>query len=232
MNKQILDVELFVNECLKKEQEKRSNRERSGKFSPSLFGGCYRRQIWNRLKIEGTNLPDERTLRVFKCGHLFHDFVQNLIPEKQTEVRIEEDDVLGFADIVLLACVVEVKSQHSRAFWYMEKEDYSIEIKKRGNILQNMYYCLRLGKPYGILCFISKDDLCIKQFLLRLEDWEDEVNKELEKLRFFWAKSILPEAEPRLYPDKNNKPVECKYCNFYDLCQKTGKETRSFSDGS
>ena len=118
-------IQKLINDKLLAEQNKRKDRVRSGMWSPSSFGRCYRLQYWNRKNEPQSNPPDERALRVFKVGHFFHDFVETIIkdqhPQAETEVLVKKDDVLGFADIVLPDEVIDIKSQHSKSFWYMEK---------------------------------------------------------------------------------------------------------------
>ena len=217
-------VQTLIDEELSKSRS--TPRKRSGKFSPSSFGRCIRSQVWNRADVKKTNDVDERMLRVFKVGHLFHDFVQSVIvtndPTIQTEVKVEEDDVIGFADIVTEEGVVDIKTVHSGAFHYM-KDD--ISESKKPNILQVAYYARKLGKGKFSLCFVSKDDLCIKEVAFVLNDrWEKELDWELKTLRLAWM--MYPEkltpAIPRAYCDKNGKSKECAYCSYKTLCESKG----------
>lgn len=210
-----------IDDYLLAKQAERSKRERSGCFSPSLFGRCFRAQYWNRKNEPQTNPPDLRALKIFACGDLFHDFVQNMLPPHQNEVLIKVDpDILGFADIVGDNFVADLKSQHSRAFWYMLKSDYNIEVEKLPNILQVVYYASRLNKPIAKLVFISKDDLCIEERDFVVDKFLPKLEEEIATLRDLWAKDILPEAKPRCYNRK-----ECSYCGFLDICNKTeGKQ--------
>lgn len=215
-------IQKLIDECLAKEQESRSQRVRSGLWSPSLFGRCYRAQYWNRKDEPVTDPPDARVLRIFKAGKLFHDFVQKLITEQhlniQTEVKVLTEDICGYADIVNDNCVWDIKSIHSKAFWYMDKQD--IAVTKFPHILQVMTYAIILKKPNTRLVYISKDDLCIREYgFIVNERWEEEVSNELKKLNEFWANEWLPPAEPRAYKGK-----ECQYCGFKTKCQETKGE--------
>lgn len=208
-----MKIEELVNQALQKKQDERKDRKRSGCFSPSQFGKCYRAQVWNRRNEKPSNPIDERTLRVFKAGQLFHDFVQKLIPDIETEVKCESEDVLGFADVVTKDTVIDLKSQHSRAFHYMCKETYDIAKERYSNWLQVAYYAMTLNKPYASLVYISKDDLCIKQFTMPVSKWVDEVKKELTNLRVYWGADETPPACPRAFGGK-----EAKYCLYRDRC--------------
>lgn len=200
----------------------KSDHKRSGKWSPSQFGGCLRKQFYHRKDEPQSNPPDSRSLRVFKAGDLFHDFVQSLLIDKgyQSEVLIETDDVKGFADLVNHDEVADIKSVHSKSFWYMTKTD-NIKEEKYHNWLQVMWYAIELKKQYARLVFVSKDDLCIQEYRLEVDNyWRKEVSKELDTLRKVWVEGVLPEAKPRLFgKDKNGTPKECSYCNWLDKCK-------------
>ena len=199
-------------------------KQRSGKWSPSSFGRCYRQQYWNRKDALKSNPPDTRTYRVFKAGRLFHDFVQGLLDGVETEVKVECEDVLGYADIVRDNEVVDLKSQHSKSFWWMKKKNADIRKEKYGNWLQLMYYVRELNKTFGRLVFISKDDLCIMEYVECINDWTDELDNELTALRYLWKKQELPPALPRCEPNAKGEYWECNYCDFKDKCKELEDE--------
>jgi hypothetical protein len=210
-------------------------RERSGKYSPSKFGACFRAQYWNRKNFPASNLPDARTLRVFKAGQLFETWVKNVLITENGEWHdcgaepIECEDVLGYADLIRDNEVADVKSQHSKSFWYMAKfKNDDIKKEKYHNWLQVMYYARELKKPFGRLIFISKDDLCIQEYVQPLDDyWLDELSTELRTLRNLWREDKLPAAEPRLFKKKDGTYSECDYCNFRDTCfEEQGKQLK------
>jgi len=194
-------------------QSRSKKRKSSGKISPSDLGRCYRYQYWHRKGEEATNPPDIISLRKFEAGKLFHDFVQNRLPEHDTEVLCETEDIKGFADIVGDNWVADIKSVHSFQFWHAEKSNYNIKEKKYQNILQLMCYAMLLGKPKGILVFVSKDDLAISEYEFNLAEWEHHLNIELGMIRRYWAGDVLPPTQPRAYDGK-----ECKYCIYRDKC--------------
>ena len=228
-------IQALVDEALKAENDK--PRKRSGKFSPSQFGKCVRAQVWNRADVQKTDEPEDRVLRIFKSGKLFHDFVQHVIAKNdtniQTEVKVEEDDVIGFADIVNGDTVYDLKTVHSGAFHYM-KDD--ISESKKPNILQVIYYAKMLQKQKATLVFISKDDLCLREYTFMVnERWLGEVDGELDDLRYYWGLyqgGALPAADPRAYKDKNGKCQECKYCAWKTLCDQTEKEEKEEKGGN
>jgi hypothetical protein len=202
-----------IDEALLAEQEARKDRVRSGKWKPSMLGRCYRAHYWARQSEPESNPVDTRTLRVFAAGKLFHNFVQGFLPNTQVEVKVEDDNIMGYADVVGDETVYDIKSQHSKAFWYSKKAGYDVKKEKFTNWLQVMLYAKMLGKKFGCLMFVSKDDLCIDEYVEALSDWEGEVDKELKALNDFWVAGVLPEAKPRAYNGK-----ECTYCSYLDKC--------------
>jgi len=221
-------IQTLIDEALAKKSDK--PRKRSGKFSPSSFGRCFRMQVWNRADEPKTDDSEARGLRVMKAGKLFHDFVQDVITENddsiQTEVKVEDEDVLGFADIVNGDTVYDLKTVHSGAFHWM-KDD--ISESKKPNILQCSYYACALEKAKATLVFISKDDLCLREYMFNMNDgWSRQVSDELSNLRYHWAafkgSGKLPVAEPRAFLDnKTGKFKDCQYCSWKTLCAETEK---------
>lgn len=214
-------IEQIIDESLVREP-----RKGSGKWSPSLFGRCYRLQYFNRKVEPQTSPPDKRTLRVFKAGNLFERFVKDLIIKEGNgwvdcgKEPIESEDVLGYADLKCDNEVADVKSQHSKSFWWMLKKNCDIKKEKYTNWLQVMYYTRELKKDFGRLIFISKDDLCIQEYVQPLNNyWLDMLGFELDMLRLLWRKQILPPAEPRCFMKKDGTSNECKYCSWSDKCK-------------
>ena len=216
-----MSLQKLIDDKLLQEYEKKQNRVRSGKWKPSNFGRCFLYQYWDRQNKPYSDKFDARTLRVFKAGQLFHDFGQQFLPEGQVEVEIETDDVKGFADYVSEDAVYDIKSQHSRSFWYMEKTDYDINKEKLGNILQVCYYAWRLNKKNGVLVFISKDDLCVAEYIFPVDKWVGKINEELNTLRGFWNSKIEPKKCGRAYGKDKKTGIsnECaKYCPYRTVC--------------
>lgn len=221
MNTSTLVTQL-IDQALAKEQASRANRERSGKFSPSMLGRCIRAQVYNKRNVPQSQPLDARTLRVFKCGQLFHDFVQQFLPEHQCEVPVDTDLIHGFADIVTEDAVWDIKSQHSQSFWYMEKSDYDIAKERYTNILQVTAYATILNRPKAMLLFLSKDDLTDALYEFDVSLWRPHVDAEFNTLwKYLDNTGALPLPEPRAYGvnKKTGEPNECmKYCPWRDIC--------------
>jgi len=214
--KKITQIEEMLNSFLAEKQAKYSNPDGEGKFRPSSFGSCFRAQLWKREGRKQDEI-DLRSLRVFEAGHIFHEFIQTKI-KGECEVTISDPagDITGHADIVTDDCVLDIKTQHSKSFWYMEKKDCDIAKEKRANWLQVAWYAMTLGRAFVSLVFVSKDDLCIAQYMDSTEHWHDAVNEEVETLRELWEKDHNDPAiaAPRSFPK------ECEYCAFSLQCDK------------
>ena len=215
-----MNIQNLIDKALKEKQDKKKERENSGKFVPSSFGRCFRYQVWRRQGTPPSNEPDERTLRVWEAGSIFHKWVEDLI-EADKEVKTETDDFLGFADIVTNDTVVDLKTVHSRMFWRMSKSDYDTTKEQMPHWLQVAFYGWQLGKDKISLCYISKDDLCINQYFQNTADWEDKLLWEIAKLQEYWEKKELPPAKGRAYGlTKEGKSKECEvYCPYRDKCR-------------
>lgn len=215
-----MNLNLLLNEYLTKESEKRVTRERSGKWSPSMFGRCFRAQYWNRKNIPQSNPVDAFTQRRFIAGDCVHDFIQKILPEHQSEVKVETEDVFGYADIVTDKKVIDIKSVMPFAYKYIDKEDFNVVEQKYHNVMQVMSYAYLLNKEEGQLSFVDMGTLDIREFNFKTLLWRERVEKELNTLRDYWVNNQTPPAEPRAFM-KDGKSKECEYCSFRETCKLT-----------
>ena len=220
-----MNIEQIINDHLAKKNEERNSRVRSGKYNPSKMGRCYKAQLMDRQDIEPSNPIDERGLRVLACGTHFHNWIQGMLPDHDTEVKIENDDFCGYADIVTEDMVIDLKSQHSNAWHWMTKEGYNFNDQKRHDIFQVTFYAMMLGKPMASLCYISKDDLCVYQRTFEIKHFIIEVENEISMLHHFWQEQNVPAPAGRAYgiDKKTGHSNECaKYCPYRDMCTEKG----------
>lgn len=221
-------LQKYANDAILAKQEAKKTYKGSGKWSPSSFGSCYRKQWWNRAKEEPSDPLSLLTLRKFACGNIFEDFVIRHIPDElQRQVLVETEDIKGFADVVTDNAVIDIKSISSKAFWWMNKSNYDIKKDKYGYILQVMTYAYFLNKEKGVLTFVSKDDLCIEEYEFHINAWEQDVLSEINHLK---SLKELPEGRARAMGGEENKlktgdkkyigqPMECKYCQWFSKCR-------------
>lgn len=190
----------------------------------SKIGSCMRGMYLERLGVEPDIGFDERTLRVFSCGRIFENWFVDLLRNRwdikiETQPRVENKElgVSGYADFVAeyggIKKVYEVKSKHSKAFWWMKKEGKPM----RQHEYQLWLYLYLLKIEQGLIIYLSKDDLSILEYPVELNDkeLEKEVMEQLELLNRAWREkdiSILP------LPDKDI--WQAKYCRWHTKCVK------------
>lgn len=213
-----MTIQQQIDNKLLADQEGKKDRKRSGLWSPSSFGKCYRSQIYNRLAVPPSNPPDTRTLRIFSVGNIFEKWVMEFL-EGDKQVLVKTEDICGYADLVTEDTVYDVKTIHSKGFHWMSKAKKTMAHQKYPNWLQVACYAVILGKHNMGLIHISKDDLCIKETVYKVTPtWRRALKKEVDTLNKWWASGVLPPAKPRAYSGK-----ECSYCGFKDKCYKEEK---------
>jgi CRISPR/Cas system-associated exonuclease Cas4 (RecB family) len=204
--------------------KKNESRERSGKFGASSYGKCFRAQVMNRQNVKPSNPLTIDTLHMFEAGKLIHDYVQQYYPG-QTEIKVESEHFIGYADIVTDDAVIDIKSVNPAYFFHSgfgeKRKTFSVsEIdavilrKKVMNILQVADYALQLCKPVIKLVYFSRDlsyGIRAHEWSDQTANWEQAVKDEKDTLVKLWEAKELPPKAPRLYDGK-----ECQYCPYYD----------------
>ncbi len=207
------DIAKLIEKELLAKQGEGKTRERSGKWSPSKLGRCFRYQYWSRANETETNLPDITALKRFTVGHLFHDYVQAFFTDADIEVKVETDNIKGYADIVDGDEIVDIKSVNDYAFKYLLDKEFDVSKAKPENCLQVALYAKLLNKPRASLLFINTKNLATVQCEVDLAKFIPLVDVELSTLNSAWEKKTLPPAVSRCYNGS-----ECKYCSFLQKC--------------
>jgi CRISPR/Cas system-associated exonuclease Cas4 (RecB family) len=172
-------------------------------------------RYWKRLGLAPSDQPDERTLRVFEVGHVFHNWLQDLLEDQGAlagrEIRVEDLHRIGHIDALVLTgkgplVLYDFKTVNSRKFSYLSAEG------DRHYHFQAATYALML--PLGVgeirLAYISKDDLRIREVPVDLEALRDSVNEDWAILIEAWRAGQEPEANPMDW--------ECPYCGYGSTC--------------
>ena len=213
--------------------DKREKKEQVS-WHPSKLGSCLRGAYLERMGVEPDEPLDDRTLRVFSVGKIFEDwFVEKLIqtgrgPEEDNkesegyfhpsiQVRIENKEFgcTGYADLMVETKegkkVYEIKTKHSRAFWYMSKEGKPM----RQHEQQLWTYLESLEVEEGGLVYISKDDLTIAEFPVSRSNKElaNEVKEQFSLLNKAWEAKDM-----KLLPLPEKGSWQQKYCRFHKQC--------------
>ena len=206
----------LLDQQLKSEREER----KSSRFHVSSAGQCYRKRYWQRANQPQTNPPDERGLRIFAVGNLFHEWIQaklglmGILISKEQPVKDEHRS--GRIDAVTLQdgqyIIYDFKTVHSRKFWYLTKKNetdpqYAHQIVTYLDMLGGQF-----GNPQLRILYISKDDLALEEIVIRPQDWTRAVQEDWDEMIDYWERGVLPPAESKF-------GWECKYCNWRDLCK-------------
>jgi hypothetical protein len=211
-------IQQLINKALLKEQEDRKDRQRSGKYSPSSFGRCFRLQYWNRKNEPESNPSGISSLISMAEGTIWHRQLQSYLPKEKVEVRVETDDILGFVDWVEDDCVYDFKTTEEWKF----KRYWNIPTTKiwethTENYLQVGWYGLELKKPKCCLVGAVKGSLSEKGMVYHyqpVEALKSAILCEIEALQKFWAEQKLPPAKPRAFGGN-----DCTYCSWRDKCK-------------
>lgn len=99
---------------------------------------------------------------------------------------------------------IEIKSVSSFAFEALEARQKALS----GHRLQLFHYLKSLGYKEGMLVYISRDDMRIMEFHIRLDDkeLEQEYRAAIEKLSYHFQQKIEPEKEePVIFDEEAGK---------------------------
>jgi CRISPR/Cas system-associated exonuclease Cas4 (RecB family) len=231
MNKE-LDLQHIVNTSLRQEREtEREQHQRQGWYATDLgqcLGGVYRQ------RLEGPPQYDERRLRLFSVGNIFHHWLVDKVKtagyEVLTEERMESPEyhISGRADLLISngdsTTLYEIKSMHSQGFWWRQK---SGGLALPHHELQVTAYMWMLRDRYPDLdariCYVSKDDLAVMTIPVKYrEERVSEVQRQLGILNEAWEKQEPPEPAQAVVCDsvtgKWTVNWMAKYCPTHDQC--------------
>lgn len=212
--------EFSLQDLINKKVSEREEREVKH-WHCSRLGACPTGMYLERTGTKPDEEFDERTLRVFSCGKIFEDWLIDLVKNEcqlEQQVRIEDTtlDVTGYADAVVTLpdgrkIVYEVKSKHSKAFWYMVEKG---EGANKHHLRQLWFYLYNLGIEEGRLIYVSKDDLTIAEYPVYLKDKElgDSILAEIALLNDCLKAGLPPK------PPTDPKDWRVKYCSFHKQC--------------
>lgn len=252
-------IQKIVDEVMTAEAQKsRENVTGAGitGWRSSGLGTCMRGRFLNRL-LSGTGIKpevDARTLRVFEMGNQVEDWLMKKLvqsPEYNVTQQIEmydpELNLSGHLDAYLVRkeklgdekdeYIVECKSKHSKAFWYMDKKGEGAQTHHKMQLHSYLYMLNKYGgniiNPVdgsvtskidsrgghlkeGALLYVSKDDMALLEYPVKADDVEIEKmwKFEIETLNKCWNDKTAPPA-----PEKGS--WQEKYCEFckIGLCE-------------
>lgn len=170
------------------------------------------------------NVPREKmkpqVLRMFDHGDYIQMQILNTLISlgivRASEINIPPQELVsGRADAILTLnnelYVVDFKSMNSMIF-------KSLTQPKEDNINQIQLYLHFFKIPKGILLYVNKDTLELKEFLVEYNpNITSKLLKELTDLKTKIDKNIVPNRMP-------DYPVnwQCQYCQFKEICSMAG----------
>ena len=244
-------IQKIINDITTKEfQEERTITSGVGitGWRSSGLGTCMRGRFLNRL-LSGTGIKpeiDTRTLHVFEIGNQVEDWLMNKL-SKQNEYQViqqgemfdPELNLSGHFDALLYkegssdpkdTVLVECKSKHSKAFWYMEKKGEGAQVHHKMQLHSYLYMINKYGYKLpngtvassekvasGSILYVSKDDMAMLEYPVFLNDkaLEDMWKFEINTLNKCWNDKTCP-------PANEIGGWQEKYCDFckVGMCQK------------
>ncbi len=135
---------------------------------------------------------------------------------RASEIKIPPQEIIsGRADAIITLdnelYVVDFKSMNSMRF-------RKLETPPEENVNQIQLYLHYFQIPKGILLYVDKDRLELKDFLVEYDPKRTKkLLKDLEEVKMKIDKNIIPERLSD-YP----KNFQCRYCQFREVCSKAG----------
>lgn len=196
--------------------DKQKDKEQTS-FYISEAGKCSR-QIFFKFKNAPRKEMEANILRLFDHGDHMHKLIMKpLLSTRDIHVVASEVDippqqiVRGRSDAVLsdgkTLYVLDIKSMNSMVFRTLEEP-------KEENINQVQLYLHFFNIQKGILLYVNKDNLSLKEFEVNYEPTRAKyLLDSLTKLKTQIDKGIVPSRIPS-YPED----WQCRYCQFKEIC--------------
>jgi len=176
------------------------------------------RQLFFKFKNAPRAEMEARVLRMFDHGDQVHQLIMRpLLSIREihviaSEVKIGPQELIsGRADAIISdgkdLYVLDIKSMNSMVFRNLEEA-------KEDNINQLQLYLHFFKIPRGILLYVDKDTLELKEFLVNYNpSIAKNLLEDLNKLKTKIDENIIPSRIPT-YPND----WQCSYCAFREIC--------------
>ena len=183
-------------------------------------GKCSR-AVFFKFKNVPREKMEPRVLRMFDHGdYIQMQILNNLFSlgiVRASEVKIPPQELIsGRADAIITLnndlYVVDFKSMNSMIFKNLVEA-------KEDNINQIQLYLHFFKIPKGILLYVNKDTLELKEFLVEYNlAIAQKLLKDLADLKTKIDSNIVPQRIPA-WPEE----WQCKYCQFREICSMVGE---------
>ena len=207
-----------------------SDRERDREqhhFYITDAGKCSR-AIFFKFKNVPREKMEPRVLRMFDHGdYLQMQILSNLFSlgiVRASEIKIPPQELIsGRADAIVTLSnelyVVDFKSMNSMVFKNLDQP-------KEDNINQIQLYLHFFKIPKGILLYINKDTLELKEFLVKYNPAiAQRLLKDLSELKTKIDTNLIPQRLPD-YPES----WQCQYCQFKEICDMAGADEMNWEN--
>lgn len=218
-------LDRHVSLCLLAEDEiKRKAHVSSGKLSASNLGSPLQWQILKSMAVERGEI-DAYTLRKFARGNHVEDWYLSLLPcVLSKQEKVEYRGVVGLLDAYIDTqgfdfpvgeAPLEIKSVANAKY----KRILQAGKPDRGHSLQGALYALAKQRPHFLVSYVAADDYRIKTYLLNTADWQEEVDRIIDRYDRQKATGMIPVFEPEEAWQANPK-----YNDYYDWATLTELE--------
>ncbi len=212
--------------------DKEKGRDRSkaqNHFYISQTGKCPRHLFFKFKNVPEKEL-EPHMLRLFDHGDHMHQLIMSALTSTRdihvvaSEVKIPPQELIsGRADAVISdgnqLYVLDIKSMNSMIF-------KSLTEPKPENIWQIQLYLYYFRIPKGILLYVNKDNLQLKEFIFDYDP--DQAKKLLADLRFLRNQIDTNIVPKRLESYPNN--WECRYCQYKSICDIGAQDEMKWDD--
>lgn len=199
--------------------DRQKNKKEQTSFWISEAGKCPRQIFFKFKNVKGKDL-EANILRLFDHGEHMHQLIMKpLISTSNRDIHVVASEidiptgelVRGRADAIISdgkdLYVLDVKSMNSMIF---EK----LEAPKEENVDQIQLYLYYFKIPRGILLYVDKDKLKLKEFLINLDEKRvKNLLNNLTILKIKIDKNSIP-ARIQTYPND----WQCKFCAYREVC--------------
>jgi len=198
-------------------------------FYISEAGKCPR-QIFFKFKNAPRKEMEANILRLFDHGDHMHQLIMKpLLSTREVRVVTAEVDippqelVRGRADAVISdgkeLYVLDIKSMNSMVFKNLTEP-------KEENINQIQLYLHYFKIPKGIILYVDKDKLDLKEFAVNYnKTLVEKILKDLTCLKKQIDFNTIPSRIPD-YPDN----WQCRYCQFKEICGMADEKDLGWED--
>ena len=222
MLKEIIDKYYLDKE---KDKDKKSQRH----FYISQAGKCPR-----AIFFKFNNVPEKELepniLRLFDHGDHMHQLIMGALTSTRdihvvaSEVKIPPQELVsGRADAIISdgqdLYVLDIKSMNSMVFKAMEQP-------KEENIQQIQLYLYYFKIKKGILLYVNKDNLELKEFIF---DYSPAEAKSLIKSLDFLKSQIDSDIVPARLADYSEN-WQCRYCQYKEICNMGSQEEMNWQE--